>query len=230
MDKLINTIGSRNTSLMVNYLIFVDFLWSWNQLSSKIAFQIAVPHHFMDYIIIRYIYIVYDGYANTQFKSLLLKSFLYDGRVGMLKKNCPSTSAELFCEACTKFIFLFPFLHFGPMESNFWKFWWDESFGASSMYFTKQTILHCEFIELCRCRLRPASTGWLTVALMLDTERWLWTLGPGATLVWARVHGHHHHQAHHGISEVLQTVSPLLHRAFSWLKAPTSTFTFKTLC
>ena len=57
---------------------------------------------------------MYDGYANTQFKSLLLKSFLYDGRVGMLKKNCPSTRAELFCGACTKFIFLFPFLHFGP--------------------------------------------------------------------------------------------------------------------
>ena len=29
----------------------------------------------------------------------------------MLKKNSPSTSAELFCGACTKFIFLFPFLH-----------------------------------------------------------------------------------------------------------------------
>ena len=111
-------------------------------------------------------------------------------------------------------------------ESNFWKFWWDESFGASSMYFTKQPILHCEFIELCRCRLRPVSTGWLTVALMLDTERWLWTLGPGATLVWARAHGHHHHQAHHGISEVLQVVSPLLGPSTS----TSSTFTFKTLC
>ena len=146
------------------------------------------------------------------------------------KKNCPSTSAELFCEACTKFIFLFPILHFGPF-----------TFGSQisetsaemnllvlqvqSMYFTNQTILHCEFIELCRCRLRPASTGWLTVALMLDTERWLWTLGPGATLVWARVHGHHHHQAHHGISEVLQPVSPLLGPSTS----TSSTFTFKTL-